>query len=815
MILSLLVLGVLCSGASVPLFTPLQLVRPNEHHTGFEVVSETVSRIMSLPVTRIAVVSVVGPYHSGKSFLLNALIGQTNVFSVGPKTSPETMGLWICRTNVTLPAYPDVEVWFVDSEGFFGPQIPESYDAKTFTLSMMLADEFVYNTVKIIDSQAVGMLEMLARRAQLFRVKSSAASGSSTTGVQHRLERLPHLTWVVEDFVQSQDDSTSNTKWLESYLTAQGVDEPYLKKIFPELSVKSLFLPATSRQALSDLSKVPFAKLTPEFRSDLEGLRGSIINRLNEKKTDFISSSDFAQSLYFLAKALEKGLFPQIPSLWASWRTQVIDSSLADAVALFDQQLAERIDSHGSSDSIPSADVFNDVASNARKVSLVLYTELVRDFINDSESRVSLAELLPQLETEMDARHARSFSQYMESAKSFLREKLKVEFTKFLSEIPTVFDGKDLVEPEVLQRQLGKLAIARIEKFESLVTKFAPVSDTSADLPEKWQRAAFPQLKLHPVDELRGDLQTQIDSLLVENDKAILNVIKTSIVSSVKSVDDVLGSASTTLFSTKELDEFAQKIVAGAEARFEKEVGGPTNRQWMKSVAPHYESALKTIESEVKEKLGKFRSAHQDRLYEWFRKNSEKSINVYRDMKRTIEMSMLPCDEQVMDFEHGKAVAGLVHSLDEDLGGKKFNDTAPYRETRARLDELIHGEFGKLRNKNIELWKVHSDEATQCAYDLNVQYEDLHCPQGWFCWFKVLPRSHATKSREHLMDCFETSKRAASSAPPPSESIRQQIFDSWYEKELGREVAEVKSNMWIALVSLIVPIAWIVYIKHG
>jgi hypothetical protein len=59
------------------------------------------------------------------------------------------------------------------------------------------------------------------------------------------------------------------------------------------------------------------------------------------------------------------------------------------------------------------------------------------------------------------------------------------------------------------------------------------------------------------------------------------------------------------------------------------------------------------------------------------------------------------------------------------------------------------------------------------------------------------------------MQCFAQGRN------PPSESIRTQIFESWYEKELGKEVAEVRSNMWIALVSLLVPIAWIFYIKKA
>ncbi len=45
----------------------------------------------------VAVVAVVGKYHSGKSFLLNQLMSKNSGFGfrVGPTLRPETMGIWM------------------------------------------------------------------------------------------------------------------------------------------------------------------------------------------------------------------------------------------------------------------------------------------------------------------------------------------------------------------------------------------------------------------------------------------------------------------------------------------------------------------------------------------------------------------------------------------------------------------------------------------------------------------------------------------------------------------------------------------------
>ena len=45
--------------------------------------------------TAVAVVAVVGKFHSGKSFLLNQLMGKQEGFGVGPSVRPQTMGIWM------------------------------------------------------------------------------------------------------------------------------------------------------------------------------------------------------------------------------------------------------------------------------------------------------------------------------------------------------------------------------------------------------------------------------------------------------------------------------------------------------------------------------------------------------------------------------------------------------------------------------------------------------------------------------------------------------------------------------------------------
>lgn len=74
---------------------PIQLLRPDPvQHRKLEIVDRNVQHLHHI-TTAVAVVAVVGKFHSGKSFLLNQLMGKQEGFGVGPSVRPQTMGIWM------------------------------------------------------------------------------------------------------------------------------------------------------------------------------------------------------------------------------------------------------------------------------------------------------------------------------------------------------------------------------------------------------------------------------------------------------------------------------------------------------------------------------------------------------------------------------------------------------------------------------------------------------------------------------------------------------------------------------------------------
>ena len=113
-------------------------------------------------------VGVAGPFHTGKSFMLNALVNRSgSQFEVGETTESTTRGLWIHGAPVTRSRLGENPVVFLDTEGFAGTENTEQHDAKIYAISTLISAHQLFNTIRNIDAHSIEMLELLARRARL------------------------------------------------------------------------------------------------------------------------------------------------------------------------------------------------------------------------------------------------------------------------------------------------------------------------------------------------------------------------------------------------------------------------------------------------------------------------------------------------------------------------------------------------------------------------------------------------------------------------------------------------------------------------
>ncbi|CAN7993322.1 unnamed protein product [Ixodes hexagonus] len=390
---------------------PLQLVKPDLDHKRLVLVKENI-KVVSRIEGPVATIAVVGKFHSGKSFLMNQLMGKTKGFGIGPTVRPETMGIWMWGQplKVSLPSGQKLSLIFLDTEGnlvsgFAANNVSENYDAKIFAVATLISSHLIYNSVKIIDQADIDYLELLARRTQLFALRSQLSRAKWNDGFVHDLLSFPPLLWVVQDFVQTTLDNETPTQWLHRLMeTHTRESEDYkisLLDIFKSLECHTLFLPAVKRLLLTDLSEAREEDLTEEYIEERDALSKRLQETLVPKTKNGrpITGAELTTLFEVLVEASNDGSLADVPSRWTSFVERIMDSSTEDCTHFYESEMRVLFKKH---DDGPIKDgVFVSWHSQARKKSFTLLTQLLHGLSDALETATA------QLEKNLESLHAR------------------------------------------------------------------------------------------------------------------------------------------------------------------------------------------------------------------------------------------------------------------------------------------------------------------------------------------------------------------------------------------------------------------------
>ncbi|KAL8219638.1 UNVERIFIED_CONTAM: hypothetical protein K2H54_029834 [Gekko kuhli] len=106
----------------------------------------------------VVVVAIVGLYRTGKSYLMNRLAGKNSGFPLGSTVQANTKGIWMWC--VPYPGRSDQTLVLLDTEGLGDVEKGDSQnDSWIFALAVLLSSTLVYNSLGIIDQQAMNQLQ--------------------------------------------------------------------------------------------------------------------------------------------------------------------------------------------------------------------------------------------------------------------------------------------------------------------------------------------------------------------------------------------------------------------------------------------------------------------------------------------------------------------------------------------------------------------------------------------------------------------------------------------------------------------------------
>ncbi|XP_063168613.1 guanylate-binding protein 1-like [Candoia aspera] len=223
----------------------------------------------------VVVVSIVGLYRTGKSYLMNKLAGKNSGFSLGSTVQANTKGIWMWC--VPYPERPHQTLVLLDTEGLGDVQKGNSQnDSWIFALAVLLSSTLVYNSLGTIDQTAMDKLHFVTELSEHIKTKTSSIHGD-TEDTSEFVGFFPTFVWAVRDFtlqLERNGQPITEDDYLEQALELKkGNSQEEQMFNLPRKCIR-LFFPTrkcfifdrpTSRKNLPHLEKMQESQLDTDF----------------------------------------------------------------------------------------------------------------------------------------------------------------------------------------------------------------------------------------------------------------------------------------------------------------------------------------------------------------------------------------------------------------------------------------------------------------------------------------------------------------------------------------------------------------------
>ncbi|CAJ1433333.1 unnamed protein product [Effrenium voratum] len=371
---------------------PLQLVRVTRRGAGwhFELCEDALKALESLGQRSISVCTVCGPYRTGKSYLLNLLLGRVQKgysrFRVGSTTRACTDGLWMWGFGDTPGE--GTSLLFLDCEGFGSTDSDKTRDAKLMSLCMLLSSVFLLNTKGVLSESLFNALSLVCSMAE---------------HVEDQETSKPALMWLLRDFllelVDEEGRRITPDEYLESCLrkTPTGADtqrsqaarevRETLLRCFPRRQCATLCQPVIEEEQLRQLSEVPFEQLRVDFQRAFQDLQSQLL-RLSKTHPKTIQgkpvcAADWAAMLRKLVRALNEGHAMNVGNAWTQVQHTACEDLALELRASCAQQLRQVKETAALGKPLPLAD--ETLAASLKECRRALRAEWLNRAVGDDE----------------------------------------------------------------------------------------------------------------------------------------------------------------------------------------------------------------------------------------------------------------------------------------------------------------------------------------------------------------------------------------------------------------------------------------------
>ena len=395
------------------------------------VISEEAKKLLSQKSNyNLGIISLVGKYRTGKSFLLNRVIlnRKENLgFGVAPTIRPCTKGIWIWSDPLTIsnvhnptpfPAY------LIDTEGLGAYDEEINHDSKIFLIAVLISSLFIYNSFGAIDETQVSNLSFVLNLSKTIKIKSIAIEDTE----EELSKYFPTLLWLLRDFSLKLEDKNGNVitekQYLESALRelsglSNSVEEKnrvrnLIRTYFPERDCFCMVRPTENEEDLQNLQNLNDNRFRKEFLEQSKIFRNKVIKKTKPKRLNgkILTGAMLVEFVQNVLDSINAGAIPVIED---SWRYIMKNECIKNTKELINKFILEI---HQYKDENKSK---KDFLKNIKKYTKNVGDKYIKEFLNNN--------LID------DEENKKEFSEKLE-------KKINQELVKFNKEIDKITEEK-------------------------------------------------------------------------------------------------------------------------------------------------------------------------------------------------------------------------------------------------------------------------------------------------------------------------------------------------------------------------------------
>ena len=254
---------------------------PNNHT--LKLVDDAVELLRSIDKP-LAVLSICGPYRSGKSYFISRALGSPGAFKLGHSMQACTRGIWMATTVLECQ---DFAIVLLDTEGIDAVGASETMAMSLLTLTTLFSSFLIYNSKKV--AQKVDLDKM-----RCFSQLSASLLSQCGECMSSEAKRVffPQFLWLLRDVSLKMTDREGKelepTEYLHTRVLASESGEltelgKSLVSLFPSLECATLPIPSTKRDIIRDIVRQQ-DKLKPAFNAAVDALIQHILQKVAPKK---------------------------------------------------------------------------------------------------------------------------------------------------------------------------------------------------------------------------------------------------------------------------------------------------------------------------------------------------------------------------------------------------------------------------------------------------------------------------------------------------------------------------------------------------